>query len=65
MAHYTVHVPESEISMGVDSPLTGLEAYTKVRELRSAGFATVSLRNVDTGEEITDVASLVVDSPDG
>jgi hypothetical protein len=51
MAHYTVHVPESEIAMGVDSPLTGLEAYTKVRELRSAGFVTVSLRNVDTARK--------------
>ena len=29
------------------------------------GFQAVSLRNVDTGEEITDVASLVLDSPDG
>ena len=63
MAHYTVHVPGSESSMGKDCPLTGLEAYNNVRELRSAGFATVTLRNVDTGEEITDVASLVRDSP--
>jgi hypothetical protein len=51
--------------MGLDSPLTGVEAYTKACELRAAGFATVSLRNVDTGEEITDVASLVLDSPEG
>jgi hypothetical protein len=51
--------------MGLDGPLTGLEAYTKVCELRAAGFETVSLRNVDTGEEVTDVASLVRDSPDG
>jgi hypothetical protein len=28
------------------------------------GFGRVSLRNVDTGEEITDVASLVRDSPE-
>jgi hypothetical protein len=64
MARYTVHVPESETSMGSESPLTGLEAYYKVRELRDMGFKTVSLRNVDTGEEISDVASLVRDSPD-
>jgi hypothetical protein len=64
MAHYTVHVPESDMPMGLDSPLTGLEAYTKVCELRAMGFETVTLRNVDSGEEITDVASLVLDSPD-
>jgi hypothetical protein len=64
MARYTVHVPESEMPMGLDSPLTGLEAYNKVRELRAMGFGRVSLRNVDTGEEITDVASLVRDSPE-
>ena len=63
MARYTVHVPESQTSMGVESPLSGLEAYYKVRELRGLGFKTVSLRNVDTGEEITDTASLVRDSP--
>jgi hypothetical protein len=65
MAHYTIHVPESDSSMGLDNPLTGLEAYAKVRELRSMGFATVTLKNVDTGEEITDVAALVLDSPGG
>jgi hypothetical protein len=64
MARYTVHVPESEMVMGLDSPLTGLEAYNKVCELRAAGFELVTLKNVDTGEEITDVASLVLDSPD-
>jgi hypothetical protein len=64
MARYTVHVPESEMSMGLDSPLTALEAYNKVRELRAMGFGRVSLRNVDTGEEITDVATLVRDSPE-
>ena len=64
MARYTVHVPESETSMGLESPLSGLEAYFKVRELRDLGFKTVSLRNVDTGEDITDIASLVRDSPD-
>jgi hypothetical protein len=64
MARYTVHVPESEMSMGLDRPLTGLEAYNRVRELRAIGFGRVSLRNVDTGEEITDIASLVRDSPE-
>jgi hypothetical protein len=64
MARYTVHVPESQSSMGLDNPLTGLEAYNKVRELRAAGFGTVTLRNVDSGEEITDVAALVRDSPE-
>ena len=64
MARYTVHVPESQSSTGLDNPLTGLEAYNKVRELRAAGFGTVTLRNVDSGEEITDVAALVRDSPE-
>jgi hypothetical protein len=50
--------------MGLESPLSGLEAYHKVRELRDIGFKTVSLRNVDTGEDITDIDSLVRDSPD-
>ena len=63
MARYTVHVPESDMSMGLDSPLTGLEAYNKVRELRAMGFRAVTLTNVETGEEITDVESLVRDSP--
>jgi hypothetical protein len=63
MARYTVHVPESETSMGSDSPLTGLQAYNKVVELRAMGFRTVSLRNVESGEEIIDVESLVRDSP--
>lgn len=49
--------------MGSEHPLTGLEAYNKVRELREMGFDMVSLRNVETGEEITDVESLVRDSP--
>jgi hypothetical protein len=49
--------------MGLDSPLSGLEAYYKVRELRGMGFKAVSLRNVETGEEITDIAALVRDSP--
>jgi hypothetical protein len=64
MARYTVHVPESELAMGLESPLSAVEAYYKVRELRGMGFQTVSLRNADTGEEIDDVASLVRDSPD-
>ena len=45
MARYTVHVPESKTSMGLDSPMTGMEAYTKVCELRSVGFETVTLTN--------------------
>jgi hypothetical protein len=65
MSRYTVQVPESKIPMGIDHPLTGLEAYTKVCELRSLSFDIVTLTNVDTGEEITDVASLVMDSPHG
>jgi hypothetical protein len=65
MAHYTVHVPKSQVALGLDRPLSGPEAYTKVCELRAAGFGSVTLRNVDTGEEITDVASLVLDSPEG
>ena len=64
MAHYTVHVPQSATAMGSEHPLTGLEAYNKVRELRELGFAMVTLRNVDTGKEITDVESLVHDSPE-
>ena len=64
MARYTVHVPESAATMGSESPLSAIDAYYKVRELRAMGFTTVSLRNVDTGEEIVDVESLVRDSPD-
>jgi hypothetical protein len=51
--------------MGAMSPLSGLDAYHKVVELRGMGFRTVTLRNVDTGEEITDVDSLFRDSPAG
>jgi hypothetical protein len=51
--------------MALDSPLNGLDAYYKVRELRALGFRTVTLRNVDTGDLITDVEALVRDSPDG
>jgi hypothetical protein len=64
MARYTVHVPESDMAMGLENPLSAVEAYYKVRELREMGFKTVSLRNADTGQEIADVASLVRDSPD-
>jgi len=40
-----------------------MEAYYKVRELRAMGFKMVSLRNVETNEEIVDVESLMRDSP--
>ena len=63
MARYTVHVPESDMAMGLENPLNAVEAYYKVRELRKMGFKTVYLRNAETGEEIDDVASLVRDSP--
>lgn len=65
MARYTVHVPESDTAMALANPLSGLDAYYKVRELRAMGFATVTLRNVETGDLITDVEALVRDSPDG
>ena len=65
MAHYTVHVPESDTAMDAAGPLTGLDAYHKVLELRAMGFPTVTLKNVDTGEEITDVEALLQDSPAG
>ena len=64
MGRYTVHVPESDTPMGEESPLSGIEAYYKVRELRRAGFNLVTLKNVETGERITDVESLLEDSPD-
>ena len=64
MARYTVHVAQSDMAMGLASPLSAIEAYYKVRELREMGFPTVTLRNIDTGEEIMDVESLVLDSPD-
>ena len=64
MARYTIHVPQSDMAMGLESPLNGIEAYYKIRELRDMGFKIVSLRNVDTGEEIVDVESLFRDSPD-
>jgi len=64
MARYTVHVPQSDMAMGLESPLSAVEAYYKVRELREMGFKSVTLRNVDTGEVIDDVESLVRDSPD-
>src|SRR5215203_962377 len=52
MARYTVHVPQSDMAMGLQSPLSAIEAYYKVRELREMGFKTVFLRNAETGEEI-------------
>jgi hypothetical protein len=52
------------MAMGLDSPLSAVEAYYKVRELREMGFTRVSLMNAETGVEIDDVASLVRDSPD-
>jgi hypothetical protein len=42
MGDYSVHVPESEMAMGTDSPLTGLEAYYKVQELRGIRFKSVT-----------------------
>jgi hypothetical protein len=39
MAHYTVHVAESDMAMGSASPLSAIEAYYKVRELRAMGLA--------------------------
>jgi hypothetical protein len=65
VVRYTVHVPESNVAMGLGSPLSAVEAYHKVRKLRQLGFKTVSLRNVETGEDITDVDSLLRDSPEG
>ena len=53
------------MAMGMDSPLTAVEAYYKVRELRDLGFKSVTLINVDSGERITDVEALIRDSPDG
>jgi hypothetical protein len=64
MARYTVHVSQSDMAMGLESPLSAVEAYYKVRELREMGFKTVTLMNADTGEKIMDVESLVRDSPD-
>ena len=42
MARHTVHVPQSDMAMGLESPLSAIEAYYKVRELREMGFQTVS-----------------------
>ena len=63
MALYTVHVSDSGASTGRKISLNAVKAYYKVRELRDQGFKCVTLTNVDTGEEITDVDSLVRDSP--
>ena len=63
MALYTIHVSDSNVSAGLKSSLNAVKAYYKVRELRHQGFKCITLTNVDTGEEITDVDSLVRDSP--
>jgi hypothetical protein len=63
MALYTVHVSDPGVPPGLKSSLNAVRAYYKVRELRDQGFKCVTLTNVDTGEEITDVDSLVRDSP--
>ena len=63
MARYTVHLSDSGTSAAPGGSLNAVRAYYKVRELRDQGFKCVTLINVDTGEEITDVDSLVRDSP--
>ena len=63
MAHYTVHVARSHMGMGPTNPLTGWDAYKKVCELQAAGVQTVTVRNVETGEEVADVASIILDKP--
>jgi hypothetical protein len=63
MANYTVHSTDRGAFTGSNDPLNAVRAYYKVRELRGEGFKTVTLKNVDTGEEIIDVESLVRDSP--
>ena len=63
MARYTVHLSDPSTSAAPGGSLNAVKAYYKVRELRDQGFKCVTLINVDTGEEITDVDSLVRDSP--
>ena len=63
MALYTVHLSDPGTSAAPGGSLNAVRAYYKVRELRDQGFKCVTLINVDTGEEITDVDSLVRDSP--
>ena len=63
MALYTVHVSDPSTATARGDSLNAVRAYYKVRQLRDEGFKCVTLINVDTGEEITDVDSLVRDSP--
>jgi hypothetical protein len=63
MARYTVHVSDHGAAPDVTKALNAVRAYYKVREFRDQGFQCVTLTNIDTGEEITDVESLVRDSP--
>jgi hypothetical protein len=63
MALYTVHVSDPSTSTSRGDSLNAVRAYYKVRQLRDQGFKCITLINVDTGEEITDVDSLVRDSP--
>jgi hypothetical protein len=63
VALYTVHVSDSSTSTAPGDSLNAVRAYYKVRQLRDEGFKCITLINVDTGEEITDVDSLVRDSP--
>jgi hypothetical protein len=63
MALYTVHVSDPSTSAERGGSLNAVRAYYKVRQLRDQGFKCITLINVDTGEEITDVDSLVRDSP--
>jgi hypothetical protein len=63
MALYTVHVSDPSTSTAPGASLNAVRAYYKVRQLRDQGFKCITLINVDTGEEITDVDSLVRDSP--
>ncbi|MFL6726670.1 MAG: hypothetical protein ACJ8FS_09180 [Sphingomicrobium sp.] len=63
MALYTVHVSDPSTSTERGGSLNAVRAYYKVRQLRDQGFKCITLINVDTGEEITDVDSLVRDSP--
>jgi hypothetical protein len=63
MALYTVHVSDPSTSTSRGDSLNAVRAYYKVRQLRDQGFKCITLINVDTGVEITDVDSLVRDSP--
>ena len=63
MARYTVHLSDPATSAAPGGSLNAVTAYYKVRELRDQGFKCITLINVDTGVEVTDVDSLVRDSP--